>query len=101
MVSKIQQLEDEWLSLEREGEDLEHQVEETIKKNEKEREKQLEKHQTWVSATQIMNFSLYFTYLQCAYILDLEGRSETQTAGIQKWDRSNTFHSSLIINNFI
>lgn len=48
MVDKIAQLEDECLALEREGEDLEIQVEETIKKHEEIREKEIAAHQKWV-----------------------------------------------------
>jgi len=49
MVAKIEQLEKEWQALEREGEDLEHQVNETIKENEEIREKQITAHKEWVS----------------------------------------------------
>ncbi|CAI2372284.1 unnamed protein product [Moneuplotes crassus] len=47
IVDKIAQLEHECLSLERESEDLELQVEETIKKHEEIREKETSEHKKW------------------------------------------------------
>ena len=56
MVAKIKELEAEWIALEREGEDLELQVEETIKEHEEVREKKIKSHQEWVSQLHINIF---------------------------------------------
>lgn len=49
MITKIRDLENECIALEREGEDLERKVEETMKQNEAERERDNRQHQEWVS----------------------------------------------------
>jgi hypothetical protein len=49
MVTKIRELENECIALEREGEDLGHMVEVTIQQNEAKREEDNRDHQEWVS----------------------------------------------------
>lgn len=60
MITKIRDLENECIALEREGEDLERKVEETMKQNEAERERDNRQHQEWVSVL-VISLHRYFS----------------------------------------
>lgn len=92
MAAQITELEAEWLALERESEDLELQVQETIKENEEIREKQIAEHKKWVSVLTQIFLCLLDTNL---IFLNIEGRSEIEAARVQKWDRPDPFYSAL------
>jgi hypothetical protein len=69
MHTRVKQLEDECIALEREGEELEHDIQRIVETEEAEREKRNKDHKEWVSLTLTYTFEDFVLLIVIIYAI--------------------------------
>lgn len=69
MHTRVKQLEDECIALEREGEELEHDIQRIVETEEAEREKRNKDHKEWVRLSFNYTFGYFIHLIAIIYVI--------------------------------